>query len=337
MSGTFEVGEATIEATAAVGAVLVPWAGERADLVARDAVGSQGLRVTPAAAGAEVLVPFGGWAKVRIEGGAEWQPLVADVDLQLAEAQLGWVDPGGIAAFRAGRIHLGITSDRAFEQEDLALAFRPVASRALLPIHANGVDASVSWPDRLTLTTGGFWAAPTSDAPHLWARLDVTPLGPLPEREDGDVEDPRFSVGGGVVLLDSPLLGVQRTYTADGGITWNGMGVDGGWIRQVVGIVVTDNEWVAARSRVVRFPGDTDLYVAGRYEWVSDLVAGEDSRSIALARISWRSPDAWAALYVEGSMSREEGPGLVGTGEVVDLGRAERPNDWFGAGVWARW
>ena len=337
MSGTFELGEATIEATAAVGAAVVPWTGERADLLDLDAVGSPGLRVTPLAAGAEVLVPFGGQAEVRIDGGADWGLRTPDLGLELAHAWLGWLDPGGIAAFRAGRVHVGITSDRAFEQEDLALAFRPIASRTRLPLHANGVEASVSWPQRLTLTAGGFWAAPGSDVPHFWARLDLTPLGPLPEREDGDAEDPVFALGGGVVVLDSPLLGAEQTYTADAGVTWNGIGLDGGWVRQDRGRVVTDNLWVAARSRVVRFPGDTDLFVAGRYEWVSDLVEGEDSRSISLARVSWRSPGAWAALYVEGSTNREAGPGLVGPGEVVDLARAERPNDWFGAGAWARW
>lgn len=337
MSGTFELGEATIEATAAVGAVVVPWAGDRADLLQRDAVGAAGLRVTPLAAGAEVLLPFGGEAAVRVDGGADWGLRTADFGLELAHAALGWVDPGGIAAFRAGRLHIGITSDRAFEQEDLALAFRPIASRTLLPLHANGVEASVSWPGRLTLSSGGFWAAPTSETPHVWARLDLTPLGPLPEREDGDAEEPVFALGGGVVLLDSPLLGAEQTFTADGSVTWNGMGLDAGWVRQVTGKAVTDNEWVAARSRIVRFPGDTDLFVAGRYEWVSDLLEGEDSRSIALARVSWRSPGAFAAVYLEASTSREGGPGLVGTGDVIDLERAERPNDWFGAGAWARW
>src|SRR5688500_11863397 len=107
MSGTFQVGEATIEASAAVGAALVPWAGARADLLQLDSVGAEGLRVSPAAAAVEIRVPFGGWAAARIDTGTDWQARTPGIGVELAEAQLGWMEPGGIVALRAGRTHIG--------------------------------------------------------------------------------------------------------------------------------------------------------------------------------------------------------------------------------------
>lgn len=333
MSQPFELGAATVEANAALGAAFVPWVGKSADLLLLDPLALDGVRVTPAAAGVAVDFRFGGQLEARLEQG-----VVHGAEVELAEARVGWRDPKGFVGLGVGRAHVPYSLDRRYEQEDLALAFRPLISRLGLPLHATGFDGGVAWPERARLIGGAFWATPTADAPHLWARVDVTPLGPLPDQQDGRADDPRFAVGGGLVERQSPLLGPEWTVCVDGAFYWHSLGVDGGWSRQDKDGAVIGDGWLGASARLVAFDGGSDLYLAARGERLTGLVPGEDWRGIGLGRLSWRTRGAWAAVYVEGEVSREVGRGTGGGGDdVVDLGRAERGNDWVAIGVWTRW
>lgn len=357
MSGTLDIGPAEVTVAASAGAAVSVWVGDGADPALLDPVGTEGVVVTPGTLAVSVSGPYGANGRARVE-------IVPNAPaLEVLEVRAGWEAPDGYGGAGLGRIRIPQSRDRRFDTEDLALTHRPVLSRAALPGYAPGVDAWVAWPTRGTLTVGAFWTDPSANAPYLFGRLDLTPLGALPSREDGDADGPRIGAGGSFALRRSSFTGADTWLAGDVWFGWRSIGVDGGWISRSTGGVVSDDQWVGGHARVVRLPEATDLFVAARVEWIDGIVVGETARIVANGRLSWRihpavkgpatskgldalgigGPptdlgDAWAAVYVEGGFSRESGPGLNATAEgtAVDLD-AERTNDWITVGAWTRW
>ena len=337
----FDIGPTHVEASASAGAAVMAWVGDGADRIAFDPIAVEGIRIAPAAAGVDVRAPRG----ARVTGRIELSPTRAA--LTLAELRAGWEAPDGYGGAGIGQLHVPLSSDRRYEVEGMALSFRPVLSRVGLPVHAPGVQGRIAWPDRVQLSVGSVWTSPSLDAPTSYARLDITPLGPPPRFEDGDVEGLYAAAGGGIALQRAADLAQDTWIAGDVVVGWRSLAVDLGWISRIRGDLVADDQWVAARSRIARLPGETDLYFAARMEWVDGIVEGELARNLATGRLSWRmhpinrmgdDRDAWAALYAEGTFSREVGIGGVApeTGEALVLS-AERANDWFGVGAWLRW
>jgi hypothetical protein len=346
--GPVEIGSTTVQASAAAGAAVVGWAGDGSDLVRLDPIQLEGMRIAPAAAALDVHAPHGVRATARLEASTLGTP---SPTLLLAELRTGWDAPDGYGGVGLGRLHVPLSSDRRYEVEGMALAFRPLLSQTgALPVHAPGFDGRIAWPERVSLAVGSVWTTPSSDRPYLWARLDLTPLGALPDHEDGDAEALKLGAGGAIAVQRSPLRGDDTWIAGDVTVAWRSIGVDVGWISRNHDGAVSDDQWVGAHSRVAPLPAETDLFFAGRLEWIDGIVVNETARTQATGRLSWRAhppdsgfagsgaTDAWGAVYVEGTFSRELGPGLPApeTGDALVLD-AERANDWLQVGVWTRW
>lgn len=352
---SFELGPTELDFGASVGAAYATWVGNGADPTLYDPVGTEGILVVPASGSAAVHGPYGALARVRVE------VVPAAPALEVAEALVGWDAPDGYGGVEFGRVHVPLSRDRRYESEDLTLTWRPALSRVGSPEYAPGAKGTIAWPTRGALSAGVYFAEPASDIPFTFARLDLTPLGALPEREDGDADGFRFGLGGGLALRSSAFSGFSSDLAGDVWVGWRSLALDAGWISRRRADGVADDQWVGGHSRIVRLPQATDLFFAGRVEWIDGIVAAETARNVATGRLSWRIHpppperaqngldvlglggaaelgDAWAAVYVEGTFSREAGPEAPEptTGTALTLA-AERPNDTLTVGAWARW
>ncbi|MEZ4235074.1 MAG: hypothetical protein R3F59_02705 [Myxococcota bacterium] len=346
--GPFEIADTEIRASAAAGSAVVVFAGNGSDALRYDVIQLEGLRVAPAAAAADVSGPYGVRGTVRIEAALS-DGRVATSELRVAELRAGWEAPDGYGGVGMGRIHVPLSSDRRDETEGMALSFRPLLSQlGSAPLHAPGVDARIAWPDRVQVQGGVVWTAPSASAPMTWARLDLLPLGPMPDDEDGHTDKLRIDAGGAIADQRDHVGGPETWLVGDVSAAWRSFGGEVGWISRNHAGTISDDQWIALHARLAPLPVHTDLFFAGRVEWIDGIVAGEFARNQATGRLSWRAlqPDAdfgdgadraWAALYVEGTVSRESGAGNEPTtGDALTLDH-ERPNDWLAVGVWTRW
>jgi hypothetical protein len=294
-----------VEVSAALGAVWDPWVGEEAALTALDPVATEGVRVVQSALAVEAHGPVGSHALLRVEEG-----IFHAGALEAAEAQVGWLAPGGFGEASVGRADIPGTADRDWEPEAQIFAVRPLLSRVLLPNHAAGVGATVAYPDRASLRAGLSYLTATADAPFRWARLRVHPLGPPPEREDAAVDGLALTASAGWLGLDSEAQGELRLLDADLDLRWRFVALGG------------EGVWVKASS------------APPRQERVTGVVEGEDARWLLSARLAFRSADARFVPFVEAALSREAGTGVAAGEDVVALSRGlERVNDRLSLGA----
>jgi hypothetical protein len=319
-----------VEVSAALGAVWDPWVGEEAALTALDPVATEGVRVVQSALAVEAHGPVGSHALLRVEEG-----IFHAGALEAAEAQVGWLAPGGFGEASVGRADIPGTADRDWEPEAQIFAVRPLLSRVLLPNHAAGVGATVAYPDRASLRAGLSYLTATADAPFRWARLRVHPLGPPPEREDAAVDGLALTASAGWLGLDSEAQGELRLLDADLDLRWRfvALGGEGVWVK--ASSAPPRQEWILrAQSLLCPLPKGSDLHLALRGERVTGVVEGEDARWLLSARLAFRSADARFVPFVEAALSREAGTGVAAGEDVVALSRGlERVNDRLSLGA----
>lgn len=245
--------------------------------------------------------------------------------LEAAEARLGFERPAG--GLWIGRADLPFSRDREMEAEDLALSWRPVLSRAALPLHASGAGAALAWPERARLEAGLSWTSASSDAAWRWGRLSITPVGPLPDRQEDHAEHLRLGLGVGAARLASPSLGTSTLGTADLELRWRGALLGGGAGRWWDDGEVIDAAWGELGGHIATL-GPVGLRLHGRVERVVALEDDEDARWIGAARLgAWVLDDA-LEIFAEVGLSRERGSAVAPGEDVVDLGRGiERAND----------
>lgn len=324
-----EVDALTLTAEAALGAELAAWVGEEADVLAWDPWATEGVRMAASALGLEVEHEVGAFAELRVEEG-----VVHAGGLEAAEATVGWKG-GEWGEWWVGRGDLGVTLDRAVEAEDLGLSTRPVVSRAALPLHASGVGGELGWEERVEVAGGAAWSSSTADAPWLWARLEVAPLGERPERLDAPVEGLRGSAGAGAAWLRSAALGEQRLLTGDLSLRFRAAALDVAALHLHTPDAPDRLElWAQAGTRLAR-AGEGDLHLLVRQERVTGLAEGERARWLTTGRLAWRSADLGVVPYLHATVSRETGSGVAAGEDAVGLG-AERANDVYGAGMLLR-
>lgn len=313
-------GEGTVDI--ALGAQVLPYVGDQADLGAGDVVLSEGVRISASALTLEVRHPSGFGAGLRVEEG-----VVHAGGLESAEATVGWASPRGVGELAAGRDDLVVTLDRQYEPEDRGFAWAPALSRIVLPVHANGVFGAAAWPDRGVLRGGAAWTTTTADAPWWFGRLAVHPLGALPDREDGAADGWRLQLGGGAAYLPSASLGDRWLVTADAVIRYRAWAVSGAW---VVDHADRDRSewWVAGFGRLWAWPRG-ELRLGVRSELVTDLVVGESSRWVGASRLTTSLDCGHVDLWTEGWLSRETPTPADG---VVATPR-DRLNDLVSVGV----
>ncbi len=306
----------------AIGVQAVPYVEQDADLLALDPVNNEGIRVIPAALSATLRAPYGVEARLRVEEGQ-----VHAGGLELAEAKLGIQHP--IAGFWLGRGDLPVSRDRELESEGLLYSTRPLLSRALLPLHANGVGGYLSWPEQLTLEVGGAWPALSSDAPWWWGRLRLHPLGELPEREDLRPERPAFQVAAGIAGMDSPSLGRSLLVVVDGSARLGPVGLDLGWLR--LSGKQTVQEIVLSVSAVLLDKEPFSLGVGLREErsWGQEA----EQRWISSSRLYGTWKPAFLTLYVEAYLPIEDGEAPAKPGVVLLDRSLERANNWGAVGL----
>jgi hypothetical protein len=317
-----------LSADGALGAELLAYVGDDADITRFDPFATETVRVVPAAVAVRVDGPTGVFGALRAEEG-----VVHAGGLEAAEARVGW--DRGWAGGWLGRADVPLTRDRDDEAEDLVFSVRPVLSRALLPLHATGAGARLAWPDRVTAELGASWPALTSDAPYVWARLRVHPLGPLAEEQDAPCDQPRVQLGGGIARLDSPSIGRQLLLAGDLSVAWGPVFADVGWVREADTTV--REEWLAEAGGAVGRRAGPDVAIAGRVERVTGLSDDEDARWIAAARVALRLYDRHVEAYVEGLHSLEVGVAASADEDVVVLDDSiDRANDSLALGLLLR-
>ncbi len=312
----------SLDLEGAIGVQAVPYVEKDADLLALDPVNNEGIRVLPAALSATFGAPYGVEARLRVEEGQ-----VHAGGLELAEAKLGIQHP--IAGFWLGRGDLPVSRDREIESEGLLYSTRPLLSRALLPLHANGFGGHLSWPERLTVEAGGAWPALSSDAPWWWGRLRLHPLGELPEREDAWVEKPVFQVAGGAAGMDSPSLGRSLLLDVDGSLRYRWIGLDLGWLRQS-GAKTVHEIFVSTSAICI----NTDLLalglgLRGERSWGSEA----EQRWIGSSRLYGTLKPAFLTLYLEAYLPIEDGEAPPQPGVVLLDRSLERANNWGTVGL----
>lgn len=319
----------TLTAEAALGAELAAWVGDEADVVAWDPWATEGVRMAASALGVEVEHRVGAFAELRVEEG-----VVHAGGLEAAEAAVGWKG-GEWGELWVGRGDLGVTLDRSVEAEDLGLSTRPVVSRAALPLHANGAGGELGWDDRVELAGGAAWSSSTVDAPWLWGRIEVSPLGERPDRLDAPAEGFRVAAGAGAAWLRSVALGEQRLLTGDVSLRFRAAALDAAAIHLHTPDDADRLElWAQVGTRLAR-AGKGDVHLLVRQERVTGLAEGEDARWLTTGRLAWRSADLGAVPYLHATVSRETGSGVAAGEDAVGLG-AERANDVYGAGMLLR-
>jgi hypothetical protein len=316
-----------ISGDAALGAQALPYVGDDADVTRLDPVATETVRVLPAAAALRLDGPDGFYGALRVEEG-----VVHAGGLEAAEARVGWRHAWTDGSL--GRDDVPLTRDRELEAEDLVFSVRPVLSRDLLPLHATGARAVATWPgERGSLAVGASWPALTSDAPWTWARLTVSPLGPLPEEQDARPGSPRIQLGGAIARMDSPTLGESVLLAGDLSVAWGRVFGDAGWIHAVDG----PEEWLAEAGVAIGPSQGPDVHVAARGERATGLEEGEDARWLASARVALRLHDRRVELYAEGLHSIEQGSATRPGEDVVVLNDSiERSNDLLAFGVLLR-
>ena len=315
----------------ALGAQGLVYVGDESDVVRYDPALRPTIRLVQSALELEVEAPFGLFAEIRLEDG-----LIHGGELEATEALIGWMsDPGYFGAW-LGRGEVPWSRDRDMESEDHALSIRPTLSRVLVPIHANGFGLGGAWPDRLGLHVGASFRGTTADAPHLWARLRIHPVGALPAGAATPSQGPRFQLAAGVVHRPSESLGTLTLLAVDGTFRWGPLAVDVGWQRQFAPVERDQWTWEVG-STIVPIPGGTDIHLHARLERVTALVEPEDARWTVAARLGWRALDRRLVVYVEMYLPLEQGDAVSSGEDVVDLGRGiERRNEVIAMGVQGR-
>lgn len=328
------LGDTRWEVDAALGARWMVLVGDDADLTRYDPVANEGVAVSPLALEGELIHTSGLFSALRLEEG-----VVHAGAVEAAEAKVGWRAPQGWGELWGGRGDLPVTRDRRIEVEDNRFSVAPLLSRAALPSHAAGVGGGIAWPERAELNGGLAWTSTGADAPVTWGRLDLHPLGAVPEAELADRDRPAFNLGIGASRLDSQALGRSALLTADGELRLGSWQVAGGWTRWTSDDGVTrarDGATAQVGGRALRL-GAWGVYLAARVERVTGLEEGEDARWLGAARGSLAERDQRWEAYVEWLPSRELGTGVIDGEDVVVLGRGvERANDALSVGARAR-
>jgi hypothetical protein len=314
----------------ALGAEILPYVGDDADVTRFDPFATEAVRVVPAAVGVHLAGPGGVFGALRVEEG-----VVHAGGLEAAEARVGWAQPKGWIAASLGRGDVPLTRDRDLEVEDLVFSVRPVLSRAFLPLHATGANATFAWPDRAHAELGASWPALTSDAPYLWARLAIHPLGSLADAQDAPADGPRVQLAGGIARLDSPSIGQQLLLAGDLSVVWGPVFADAGWIRAAD--TTTRDEWLGEAGVGIGRRTGPQVHVAARMEHVTGLEPGEDARWIAAGRVALRLREGHVSVYAEALHSIEVGAAASADEDVVVLDDSiERANDSVALGVLLR-
>ncbi|MDP6932474.1 MAG: hypothetical protein QGG40_06130 [Myxococcota bacterium] len=321
--------EVGIDTTVTLGAQWVGWVGEDAELARLDWIQLPGVRLAQSALEVEVTGPQGTFAELRVEEG-----VFHSGALEAGEAVVGW-SPADALGIWVGRADVPVTLDRIREPEDDALTIRPVISRAVLPLHAGGLGVDLAWVERAQLHGGLSYGTSSVDAPYLWVRGDLHPLGPVPGRRDLSVEKAGFSTGGSVLHRQSESLGSLLLLSGDVEFRTGPFLAAAGWVRADQDDARMEG-WSGELGAGFAEGTQGRVHTHVRYEAASGLEADEDWRHIGTARVAWQSTDLRFTAYLEGSASREDGS--VSDSDVVDLGRGiERANDTLGLGGLLRW
>lgn len=333
--GGLTAGPFALHGEAALGARAWVLVGDEADTTRYDPVATEGVGVSPLALEGLAQTEGGVYALLRLEEG-----VIHAGAVEAAEARLGWAAPGGQGELWLGRGDLPVTRDRGREPEDQALGLAPILSRTLLPWHATGAAGALAWPERATLQAGLAWTTASADAPWTWGRLDLHPLGPVPDDERVNSVTPTFVLGGGLARLDSPSLGQSLLWTADGELRLGPLLLGGGW----TGTEQGEGEERSSRRAVHAQAGgglltvrNITLHAMLRGERATGIEAGEDARWLGAGRLSLSAHEAALEGYAELLLCRERGDGVEAGEDVVALGRGvERQNDALSLGLRAR-
>lgn len=277
----------------ALGAQAVLHVGEDADLVLHDPLLRRTVRLAGTALDVQITGPFGLFGRIRLEEG-----LFHGGSLDSVEALLGWLAHPGYVGTWLGRGDIRYSRDRDAHAEDHALSIRPTLSRVLLPEHGNGAGVGVAWPGRMSLLGGVSFSSVMADAPHLWARFRMHPLGNLPSDVAGPASGPLFQLAAGVVHRPTGSLGELSLLSVDGTFRWRSLSVEVGWTAQME--PVGRDQWIwEVGSTIVPIPGGSDIHLYARLERTSNLVPGERVRWTVGTRLSWRVLDRRLHAYVE--------------------------------------
>lgn len=326
-----DLGPFEIHAHASLGAQWLPWVGAEAAVARLDPVNAPGVRVVQSALELELEGPVGSWATFRVEEG-----VVHAGGLEAAEAALGFRTANGVASAWIGRDDLPVSLDRVYEPEALVHSTRLLVSRASLPLHVGGATTQLAWPERARLRGGVAYGSAAADAPYLWARAELHPLGAPPHRQDDAVEGFALQLAGGALRHASPSLGMGWLQSADAELRYGPWLLSGGWLRFAQAQDWRE-AWVELGGPIAPLP-EGDLHLLLRGERVTGLELGEDARYLGAARLTWRAAEAHVRLYAETLLSRELGDGVVDGEDLPSLARGvERPNGTTAVGLQFTW
>lgn len=316
-----------LHAEGAIGAVVVPYVGPDADVVLLDPVWAAGVLPHPVAARAHLVGPSDLHASLAVEMSREHFG-----QLGVGEAVVGWAPAW--AAVWGGLADVPVTRDRELHPEDRVAVHEPVLSRHFLPQHMAGVGLGARPGDVVHGRVGVAWASPTADAPWVWSRVAVHPLGPLPEREAEPLPgDARVQVAGGAARLDSEALGDEVMLSG---------GVDVAASRTMGGAEVVyarrDStgalEALAYAAQAVPVSSDDrwDMLLYVRGSRATGIVEGEAVRYGLTPRLAFRQLSWNFEVFAEGWLSWEQADSSPGVA-VIDGGERDNHAAALGARV----
>ena len=294
-----------MDVSGALGAQALVWVGEDADLRQGDLARTETVRLAQGFFEAGFRGPAGAFANFRVEEG-----VLGPAGLEAAEAWVGLSALKGRAGAWVGRNDLPVTRDRKRENDQLALSWRPHLSRTLWPVHPTGAGAGLGIPGRASLQGGASYAQLNADAPLLWARADLSPLGPVPARQGERVQGAAFALGGGLLRQSSPSRGETRFWTADAEVRVGPAEVSGAWLRHAErpgtpGERVR-SEWIASVGSTLLSTPNSALFLHLRGERVVGLDPDGAARWLPGGRLGWRGAGDAVEVYGEGHLSFEE-------------------------------
>ncbi len=280
------------------------------------------LRLSQTAAEIALQGPAGFVVDLRAEDG-----LLGPDPAHAVEAWAGVALARGSLGLWMGRNDLPVTRDRLRENEELALSWRPLLSTAAGPLNVDGVGLGLAWPGKLTLRGGAAWPDLGEQAPRLWFRGDIHPMGPPPDREDDAVPAFAFRVGGGGFQDRGTGLGL---WDADLELRLGPAVLGADWIQlRGTGQEPPLREWILSLGSEILPLANGGISLHLRGERLTGLDPAEGARWLPAGRLAWRGADGAVQIYAESALSFE-------VPELPALPIA-RENGLVALGMLARW
>ncbi len=312
-----------------LGAQWMTWVGDEARARDGDPALAEGVRLAQTALDLQMQGPAGAFATLRGEEG------LAQGDPDALEAWVGVALAGGRGGVWIGQNDLPVTRDRGRENDGLALSWRPVLSTRAAALHPAGAGGGVAVPGRLSLRGGVAYDQVGVDAPMLWGRLDLHPLGAPPDRQDQRVERVAFLLGGGALRHRSSVVGDTGLWTGDLEVRLGPVELAGAWVglweTSTGGVERASAEWILTAGTVVAPLPSGDLHLQARAERISGLWDEGEVRWVPTGRLSWRAGDGALEAYVESRLSFEV------PAATLPPDSADRSTGVAGVGLVARW